>query len=272
MSEKIDKFSKDLARLAEQGNKLHMAIQYDCHPKEFRTRLNELFENDEVEITKYLESLPSFRSLYQTWYSESHAVIKQLLPDRLPDFVSYYEYNRPRKEITFQKYMIRDYLQGLVITRPLYDTVVVDGSAAIPEFVQQLNLLNAAKDTLASSLLDIKAILQADLFDTEIEGAAALLKAGYFRASGAICGVVIEKHLLHVCDLHNIKITKKNPGISDLNQLLRESDLISVPQWRFIQHLADIRNLCDHAKNKEPTKEEIADLISGSKKTLKTVF
>jgi hypothetical protein len=106
--------------------------------------------------------------------------------------------------------------------------------------------------------LDLKAVLQADLFDTEIESAAALAKAGYLRAAGAICGVVIEKDLLHVCDLHNVTVKKKHAGISDLNQLLRDADITTVPQWRFVQHLADIRNICDHAKGREPTKEELA--------------
>jgi hypothetical protein len=75
-----------------------------------------------------------------------------------------------------------------------------------------------------------------------------------------------------VCDAHSITIRKKNPSISDLNQALKDKDVISVPQWRFIQHLADIRNLCDHAKGKEPSKDEIEDLVAGTEKVLKTVF
>lgn len=35
--------------------------------------------------------------------------------------------------------------------------------------------------------------------------------------------------------------------------------------------LADIINKCDHA-GEEPTKEEIKDLINGTKKTRKTLF
>ncbi|MFT5613052.1 MAG: hypothetical protein ACI8Q6_000326 [Granulosicoccus sp.] len=92
--------------------------------------------------------------------------------------------------------MIRDYLQGLKITKP--GGQVVDGSSAVPEFRQQLSMVKAAKDSLESTLIDLTAVLQADLFDTEIETAGALAKAGYLRAAGAICGVVIEKHLGHV--------------------------------------------------------------------------
>jgi hypothetical protein len=222
-------------------------------------------------VKAYIDKLPQFREKYQKWYSEAQAVVKQVLPDRLEDFTSYFEYPKPRKEISFQNYMIRDYLQGLKITRHGSE-VIVEGSSAIPEFVQQLNIVKAAKETLTSTLMDLKAVLQADLFDSELDSARAPAKAGYLRAAGAICGVLIEKHLSHLCDVHAVTVRKKHPGISDLNQLLGDNSVTTVPQWRFIQHLGDIRNLCDHAKEREPTKEEIEDLVAGTEKVLKTIF
>ncbi|WP_208539137.1 hypothetical protein [Algihabitans albus] len=268
MSERFDKFTKALDRLIRDGDMLHMAMQYDCYGEDFVEHVRE--EVGEHGIEKYLKELPSFDNKYQAWYSEAQALIKKILPYRFTDFQSYYEYPRIRKEISFQNYMIKDYLQGLQITR--IGDIIVDRSAAIPEFRQQLSIVRAAKEKLDSALIDLTAILQADLFDSEIESARALAKAGYLRAAGAICGVVIEKHLLQVSDAHAITIRKKNPAISDLNQALKDKDAITVPQWRFIQHLADIRNLCGHAKTKEPTKDEIDDLLSGTEKVLKTVF
>jgi hypothetical protein len=35
--------------------------------------------------------------------------------------------------------------------------------------------------------------------------------------------------------------------------------------------LADIRNICDHNKQKEPTDTQVTDLIDGTEKILKTV-
>ena len=72
---------------------------------------------------------------------------------------------------------------------------ICDGSAAIPEFKQQLNIVKAARDVLDSTLIDLTSILQADLFDSELDSARALMKSGFFRLAGAICGVIIEKHL-----------------------------------------------------------------------------
>ncbi|MCD1642727.1 hypothetical protein [Aurantimonas coralicida] len=247
------------------------AMQYDCKPDEYKSAYMKSLEGDAENFKLYLSKLPNFKHKYQEWYSKAQELIRQVLPNRLQDFVSYFEIPKGRKDITFQNYMIRDYLQGLQVTRGWDKEVLVGGAAAIPEFVQQLNMVKAAKGALDSALIDLKAVLQADLFDSEIETAVALAKAGYLRAAGAICGVVLEKHLLHICGTHKLTVHKKNPGISDLNQILRNGEVTTIPQWRFIQHLGDIRNICDHAKGREPTKDEIDDLVIGAQKTLKTI-
>lgn len=270
MSEKWKKFQEDLDKLIKKGDILHMALQYECYGEKFERQIAKVM--NKKNMNEFIKKLPDFKQEYQFWYSESVVLLKQILPDRIKDFVSHYEYPRVRKDITFQNYMIRDYLQGLRITRGYLEEVVVDGSAAIPEFVQQLAIVNAARETLESSLMDLTLILQADLFDSEVDSARALSKSGYLRAAGAICGVVIERHLKQVCDIHGIIIRKKNKTIGDYNQALRDKNTISIPQWRFVQHLADIRNLCDHAKGREPQKNEIDDLLSGTAKILKSIF
>ena len=83
--------------------------------------------------------------------------------------------------------------------------------------------------------------------------------------------MVLEKHLRQICDNHNVKVTKKNPGISHLNDLLKTNSVIDVPQWRFISLLGDIRNLCDHSNQKDPTTGQVADLIDGTEKAIKTI-
>jgi hypothetical protein len=64
----------------------------------------------------------------------------------------------------------------------------------------------------------------------------------------------------------------KNPHISELNDILKKNDVLDVPTWRFIQHLGDLRNLCDHKKSHDPTTERIHELIEGVRKIIKTVF
>ena len=125
---------------------------------------------------------------------------------------------------------------------------------------------------MRGSLFDIRQLVQADLFDSELDAAKELARNNFTRASGALAGVVLERHLKQVCDNHGIKVTKKTPAVSDLNNALKDGDVIDVPQWRFIQHLADIRNLCDHSKETDPTAAQVDDLVAGVMKITKTLY
>ena len=87
-----------------------------------------------------------------------------------------------------------------------------------------------------------------------------------------MAGVVLEKRLGQASENHRLKIAKKAPTIADYNNALKEADVVDIAQWRFIQHLADIRNLCDHDKKTEPTRDQVEDLIAGVRKTIKTLF
>ena len=165
----------------------------------------------------------------------------------------HYEKPRGRKDITYDNYRIEDYLQGLNVTRGI--DKVVGPDAALPQFAQQVAIVEAAQVRFESSLFEIRQLVQADLLDSEIGAAEELAKHKFVRASGALAGVVIEKHLTQVCADHQIPISKKNPTISDFNEALKAGAVIDVPQWRFIQHLADIRNLCDHGRKPEPTSD-----------------
>lgn len=158
---------------------------------------------------------------------------------------------------------------GLRVSRG--SEVIVGESSALPKFKQQLAILKASKKRFASSLFEIRQIVQADLFDNEIDAARELLKNRFSRAAGAVAGVVLEKHLKQVCNDHAVKMVSPKPGVAVLSQALRSADVIDVPQWRLIQHLADIRNLCDHSRKQEPTPEQVLDLIDGVDKIIKTI-
>jgi hypothetical protein len=65
---------------------------------------------------------------------------------------------------------------------------------------------------------------------------------------------------------------KKRPTLNDWAEVLKSSNIIEMPVFRKIQHLTDIRNLCDHKKDQEPNKDDIDELISGVSKIIKTLF
>ena len=211
------------------------------------------------------KDLSFFVSNYERWYSRALPIVKQLQPDRLSDFVAQYKIDK-RKEITFSNYTISDAMRTLTHRQGHYGP-----SSAVYSVSRQVNMVQACLDTFDSKLSDIQTMVQADLFDSEIESAKHLSKLGYVRAAGAICGVVLEKHFAVICSKRNIIIKKKNPTIADFNDSLKDN-AYDIVEWRRIQRLGDIRNLCDHSKDREPTKDEVEELISGTERTIKTVF
>jgi hypothetical protein len=269
MALNLTRFEDDLKRLQDEAHELQLSmIIVALGEKPAR----ELFVEQGVkvdDIDKTIAKSKNFGMSYQGWYSEGIALLKQLLPDRLEDFKALYERPKNRKSSDFVSYVMSDFLIGVRTTRA--GEVIADQKAAIPKFQDQIAILQAAQRRFKSSLFEIRQLVQADLFDSEIDSARELLKNKFLRAAGAVAGVVLEKHLKQVCDDHSIKVLKKNPAINDLNQLLRDNSVIDVPQWRHITMLADVRNICDHNKQKEPTDQQVSDLIDGTDKVIKTV-
>lgn len=265
----IEKYKNDLQLLIEKGNKLDLSIKYECHTENVEKQIKTAFK-DAKKVKEYIKNILPFNKEYQVWYSEALVLIKQLLPDRLNDFVRLYEKPKTRKSIEYGNYVMEDYLQNLTVKNG-YD-VKVGPSAAISQFEQQLNILKSIERRFESTLYDIKQLVQADLFDSELDAAKELNKNKFTRGAGAIAGVVLEKHLGQVLTNHNLKSNKKNSSISDFNDILKSSGVYDTPTWRKIQHLGDIRNLCDHGKTRDPKQEEVDELISGVEAIIKIVY
>jgi len=266
----IDKYKKDIEKLVNDGQGLYHGLSLQYRP-ELMEGLSRKTKRTEAEIRK---AFPSFIEKYQIWYSEALECLRQLLPSRVDDFISYYKplSKREKGNISYENYTISDCLNRLAITRGWDKEKIVGPEAAIPKFRQQLAIIESLNRKFESSLFDIRTLLQSDLFDHELEAAEELAKKGFLRAAGAVAGVVLESHLKEICNNHKIEIKKKDPTIGDYNDALKSGGVIDIPVWRNIQLLADIRNLCDHKKDRDPKKEEIDDLISGVRKVSKTVF
>lgn len=223
---------------------------------------------DEAKAQKEVDGIKQFAIVYQHWYSEALSLVKQLLPDRLADFIRLYEKPKTRKELDFGNYRIEDACQGVKAT--LRGEVKADATAAISLLEQQIAIVEAIQRRFDSSLFDIKQLVQADLFDSELDTARELLKNKFARGAGAIAGVVLEGHLKQVCENHNL--SKKSGTISALNDILKAANVIELSQSRHIQFLGDLRNKCGHRNATEPTVDEVGELIDGVAKVIKTIF
>jgi hypothetical protein len=211
-----------------------------------------------------------FQYDYQCWYTKALKAVTSLAPDRLAEFKGYYEIDPKRKSLGYGTFVIQDFVKNVVPSRlqhPEFDS----RAQALICFFNQLTILKAVADRVDSVLNNIEGELYAELQDSELVIARQLAKVSP-RAAGALVGVVIEGHLQKVAEARGVKIAKKNPTIADLNDPLKAASVIDTPAWRKISFLADLRNLCSHKKDAEPTPEQVEELIQGAEWLTKNVF
>lgn len=214
----------------------------------------------------------SLRISYQKWYSKSLKILDYLAKDRLPEFKSYYEIDPKRKSMGYGSYYIQDYFKDLApnnFNHPNFNSL----QETFTNIYNQYTILVSIAGRLDSVLSDIQSNLFIELQDVELQTAKELLKIN-IRASGVIVGVVLEKYLAKVTENHSLSsiIKKKNPTISDFNEILKNNEIYDITSWRKISYLGDIRNLCAHNKEKEPTKEQVEELLDGAHWVTKNIF
>jgi hypothetical protein len=211
-----------------------------------------------------------FQYEYQSWYTKALKAVATLAPDRYAEFRAYYEIDPKRKALGYGTYVIQDFVKNVSpnsYNYPKFDT----REHALRCFLNQITILSAIQDRVKSTLADIEGELYAEIQDGEISVARQLSKVS-LRAAGALVGVLIEGHLQRVANARSVKVGKKNPTIADLNDALKAASAIDVPAWRKVSYLADIRNLCSHKKETEPTKEQVEELIQGADWLTKNLF
>ena len=113
MMSNLDRYKEDLQSLIATGGQLADAIQAELCPDRFEAEAKKKIGAKKAK--EFIAALPSFALTYQSWYSEAQVLIRQLLPDRLEDFVRHYEKPKGRKDITFESYRIEDSLQGVTV-------------------------------------------------------------------------------------------------------------------------------------------------------------
>jgi hypothetical protein len=224
------------------GNEIEALIEQGLH------LIAELGEDKDKE----------FRDAYQNWYTRALPLVKQLLPERLDEFTSHYDDKKTGYDIA----------SYLIESAPFSH----QADAAYMRFVQQYRILESAQTRLDDILTNIHGMIQADILDNELDAATELWRAQHIRSAGTLAGVVLERHLAKVCSSRNLKSPKRKPTLADWNDILKDANVYDTPTWRGIQRLTDIRNLCAHPGDRDPTREEVDELIRGVERITKTIF
>ncbi len=225
-----------------------------------------------IKLAADTEDTIKFGTAYQAWYSRAIKVVEALAPERLKEFTEYYLIDPKKKTTNVSNYVIQDYIKAIGAGTNHYDKPLWDVNNLIQiRVMNQIQIITSLESRIDSVLQDVTGYLFFELQDKELDAATQLMKVSP-RAAGALAGVVLERHLQRAANNHEIKLRKKSPTISDLNDPLKQKGVYGIPVWRKIQLLADIRNLCSHQKEKEPTKDQVSELIDGVNSIIKTVF
>lgn len=249
----------EIERLIQDLSKAKYAYVYE-HASAFS--LNDSQKKALVEFKDI-----NVKNLYNSVYTRALKVVKAFVPDRYQDFICLYNNPNRKKDFDLASY---DISLGLAdITKFMKENEYYRQMYTLLEL--QEGILKSIIPTLDSKLFDIHGEIQYSFFMQELDVAEHLLKNKFVRASGAIAGVALEAHLKSVCQNKNIKITKRD-DLSKYNDYLKAAGVINQTTWRKIQYLTDIRNSCDHKRDDDPSREQVEELINGTKKIISEVL
>jgi hypothetical protein len=111
------------------------------------------------------------------------------------------------------------------------------------------------EDYKGGFLTSLKHLIQADVFDSELEQAKELLTNGYKVAAAVI--VVLETTLRDLCTREGLPHSK----LDKMNAALAKAGIYNKLQQKRITALADIRNSAAHGKPEEFSDEDVTNMI-----------
>ena len=116
----------------------------------------------------------------------------------------------------------------------------------------------AKEDFEGGYLRSTRTLVQAEVFDSELEQARSLYKNGYISAAAVIAGVVLETTLRELCDRNSIAHAKLDKMNADLAKAGVYNKLVQKRNTA----LADIRNSAAHGKPEEFSDADVDSMIT----------
>ena len=118
----------------------------------------------------------------------------------------------------------------------------------------------AAKDDYEGGYLNkVRHLIQAEVFDNELEQAVELLSSGYLTAAAVVAGVVLETSLRQLCIDNKVPTGKLDKMNADLAKTGIYNNLVQ----KQITAYAAIRNSAAHGKSSEFVKNDVTNMIQG---------
>jgi hypothetical protein len=117
----------------------------------------------------------------------------------------------------------------------------------------------ARNDFQGGHLSSIRSLVQAELFDSELDQASELLEQGYKGPAAVVAGVVLETTLRDLCDQLSPSIP--HGKLDQMNGALAKAGVYNKLQQKRITAIADIRNSAAHGKWNDFSETDVADMI-----------
>jgi hypothetical protein len=117
--------------------------------------------------------------------------------------------------------------------------------------------LAAKEDFEGGYLSSYKSMIQAEVFDNELEQASDLLNGGYYVASAVIAGTVLETAVREKCTSNNVVHGK----LDKMNADLAKANIYNVNVQKQITALAGLRNSAAHGKSSEFNQADVKQMI-----------
>jgi hypothetical protein len=118
-------------------------------------------------------------------------------------------------------------------------------------------LLACQEDYDGGYLTPIRNLVQAEVFDSELDQASELLRSGYEAAAVVIAGTVLETSLRELCTRNSLP----HGNLDRMNADLAKHGLYNANMAKRITALAGIRNSAAHGKPDEFTEADAKTMI-----------
>ncbi len=137
---------------------------------------------------------------------------------------------------------------------------------------QALGILRSAKEDYEQGfLLDVRTLIEAEVFDDFLEQGAHLLDSGYFQPAAVVIGSVLEDGLRKLCARQGIELSTK-PKLDTMNAALAKSGVYSKLTQKRVTALADIRNRAAHGEWDEFTHVDVETMLRDVRQFMLTHF
>ncbi|MGD1818938.1 MAG: hypothetical protein ACPKOI_03525 [Pleomorphochaeta sp.] len=220
--------------------------------------------------TKRNIELAKFKNDYLSWYYATSSCIKFLRPDKYKEFIDLFKDNREKNtSLKSTNYKIENFIKNEELT-DISNNLIQEEAKRIKItlnlFHYQQLMIKAIIDNFDSISFNYEKETYMTFQEENIDSVQELFDNDFLRAAGALCGVIIEKHLkTKLLPFDEDAFTSKKLTLEPLNQACKKNNIYTTTEFKRIIHLTDLRNLCDHKNTIGPTKEQVQELIDGTK-------